>query len=65
MEVLNVCQKITISDVISEIGQKIDGKTEIEEKSNGNSEMLTPLRPPRGKKETSGIDPVNFPSWYN
>ena len=24
---------------------KIDGKTEIEEKSNGNSEMLPPLRP--------------------
>ena len=26
----------------SEIGQKIDGKTEIEEKNDGNSEMITP-----------------------
>ena len=30
----------------SEIGQKLDGKAETEEKLNGNWEMLAPLRPP-------------------
>ena len=28
------------------MGQKLDGKAEIEEKIDGNSEMLPPLRPP-------------------
>ena len=30
----------------SEIGQKLDGKVEIEEKIDGNLEMLTPPAPP-------------------
>ena len=35
---------------ISEIGQKLDGKAEIEEKFYGNSEMLPPCAPPFGGK---------------
>ena len=29
-----------------EVGQKLDGKEKIEEEIDGNSKMLTPLRPP-------------------
>ena len=33
----------------SEIGQRLDGKAEIEEKIYGNSEMLPPCAPPINK----------------
>ena len=44
-----VCQKKTFccfNFENSEIGQKLDGKAEIEEKIDENLEILTPLRPP-------------------